>query len=611
MSRIRRVLVANRGEIAVRIIRTLRDLGIGSVAVYADQDLGSPHAAMADQAYALGGTSPARTYLDAGRILEAARRAGADAIHPGYGFLSERADFARAVRAAGLAWIGPSPQAIERLGDKISARRLAIRCGVQPVPGTERPATAREQVRAFARDHGFPLVAKRPDGGGGRGIVVMREAADVDRFWSEQGEGAGAFFLERFVEHARHVETQCARDAHGHFEVVTTRDCSLQRRRQKLIEEAPAPFVERPTERRLADWSRRLFEATDYVGLGTCEFLLEPGGSLYFLEVNPRLQVEHPVSEQVAGVDLVREQLRIAQGEELTPLPPARGHALEFRVTSEDPDADLAPTAGTVRALRFPQGPGVRIDSGVEPGQTVTPDFDSLLAKVVVTGQDRAQALARARRALAEFHIEGLATPVPLFREILERPEFTADSGRLGVDTTWLERTLLADRRAPAPGAAPAASSSTAGVEPPRRSTYVIEVDRRRVELTLPDSLVRPDAPDRRPTQPLRQERGGRGAAVDAAVRADGVIAAPMQAIVVRIGAAAGARVEEGEVLAVLESMKMENFVHAPYAATVADVLVAQGDTVARGAPLVRLTRDRVRAEPPGEPGRSGREEQP
>ena len=594
-----RVLIANRGEIALRVVRTVRDLGGTSILPYTPEDLLSPAAELADEAHALPEGS---SYTDAAAILDLARRTGADAIHPGYGFLSERADFARAVMDADITWVGPSPEAMEALGDKMSARATAERAGVAPVPGITDSVTGPDAVIDFASAHGYPVALKRTDGGGGRGITVLASEEEVRSTpaFEAAAAGGGALILEKFVTAARHIETQCARDRHGAFAVVSTRDCTLQRRNQKLLEEAPAPYLPEGLDARLTGASRRLLEAVDYVGVATCEFLLTPDGDLWFLEVNPRLQVEHCVSEEVTGVDLVEIQLRIAVGGRLGEIPAPRGHSVELRITCEDPARSLAPSTGAITRLRWPAGPGVRIESGVVEGDVVTPVFDPMLAKIVVTGADRDQALRRARRALHETVVEGVTVCTALHEHVLGREEFTAADprGGLGVTTRWIETEVLpalADPDAAGPAHAPAPDN------PRTRSSYVIELNGRRVRLTVPDGILGGRGPrlgagfaaatGRGAAQPLRGRgpagRGPRAAA--AAAGAPSVIAAPMQAIVTRICVEPGRRVSEGDLLVVLESMKMENYVHAPADATVADIPVSAGRTVAAGEVLVRM----------------------
>ena len=590
MRTINRILVANRGEIALRVCRTATDMGIATIAVYADQDMAAPHTREADEALSLGGEDAASTYLNGEKILAIALETGADAIHPGYGFLSENSEFARAVEDAGIAWLGPASSVIDALGDKIKARRVAEACGVAPVPGVSEPVTSREEVEAFIESAGYPVVLKRADGGGGRGISIIRSQADLDLFFARHTDAAdlGAHFVERFVEVARHVETQSARDALGNFHVISTRDCSVQRRNQKLVEEAPAPFLPEGAHETLVTASRALFEYVDYVGVGTVEFLLEPDGNIWFLEVNPRLQVEHPVSEEVTGIDLVREQIRIAQGLPLTTPPQPRGHSFEFRVTSEDPSKDLTPTAGRLDEVHWPLGPGIRLELGIDQGDSVQTAFDSMIAKIIVTGADREQALARSRRALAEFSVQGVATPVPVYQDIINDPDFCGVGG-FNVSTRWFETTFM-PRHDYSDLAVPAEASSTADLP---RQTYIIELDGRRVTLTLPAGMFSaPAAAAPRPPQPLRSAPRRAGAsAVQAGAHqgAPGDVVAPMQAIVVALGVAEGDQVEEGQLVAVLEAMKMEKPLLAPRAGTVTSLSIAQGDTVTAGTRIAHI----------------------
>ena len=608
-----RILIANRGEIALRIVRTARDLGATSILPYTPEDLMSPAAELADEAYALPEGS---SYTDAAALLELARTTGADAIHPGYGFLSEDADFARSIIEAGITWVGPSPEAMDALGDKMSARATAERAQVAPVPGITDSVTDAETVIAFAAAHGYPVALKRTDGGGGRGITVLHNDDEVRTTpaFESAAQGGGTLILERFVTAARHVETQCARDSHGGFAVVSTRDCSLQRRNQKLLEEAPAPFLPEGVHGRLVEASRRLLETVDYVGVATCEFLLTPEGNVWFLEVNPRLQVEHCVTEEVTGTDLVEVQLRIAEGGRLGKLNEPRGHSLELRITCEDPSRGLAPSTGTITRLRWPAGPGIRIESGVTEGDVVTPMFDPMLAKIIVTGSTREQAIARARRALRETIVEGVTVCTALHEHVLTRPELTEPSadgadGSLSVTTRWLENDVLpelADPASVATGAEPAPENRRT------RSSYVIELNGQRVQLTIPDGILGghgprlgvgyPGAPSQRLTQqPLRGRASARSGAREAAEPAaadPSVIPAPMQAIVTRICVEPGQQVHAGELLVVLESMKMENYVHAPNDATVEEIPVSAGRTVSAGEVLVRMKSD---AETPSE----------
>ena len=590
MRTINRILVANRGEIALRVCRTATDMGIATIAVYADQDMAAPHTREADEALSLGGDDAASTYLNGEKILAIALETGADAIHPGYGFLSENSEFARAVEDAGIAWLGPASSVIDALGDKIKARRVAEACGVAPVPGVSEPVTSREEVEAFIASAGYPVVLKRADGGGGRGISIIRSQADLDLFFARHTDAAdlGAHFVERFVEVARHVETQSARDSHGNFHVISTRDCSVQRRNQKLVEEAPAPFLPEGAHETLVTASRALFEHVDYEGVGTVEFLLEPDGNIWFLEVNPRLQVEHPVSEEVTGIDLVREQIRIAQGLPLTTPPEPRGHSFEFRVTSEDPSKDLTPTAGRLDEVHWPLGPGIRLELGIDQGDSVQTAFDSMIAKIIVTGADREQALARSRRALAEFSVQGVATPVPVYQDIINDPDFCGVGG-FNVSTRWFETTFMPQHDY-SDLAVPAEASSTADLP---RQTYIIELDGRRVSLTLPAGMFNaPAAAAPRPPQPLRSApRRAGSSAVQAGPHqgAPGDIVAPMQAIVVALAVSEGDQVEEGQLVAVLEAMKMEKPLLAPRAGTVTSLSIKQGDTVTAGTRIAHI----------------------
>lgn len=617
---IRKILIANRGEIAVRIIRTARDLGLASVAVYSDQDMHSLACDLADEALALGGSAPADTYLSIEAILTAAKKSGADAIHPGYGFLSENADFAAAVRKAGLVWIGPSANAIGSLGDKISARAIATKTGVPVIPGAPlptRPDAARDRLLDFARRSGYPVLVKRADAGGGRGITRFDSEDDVlGHFDILLGSAPlSGCFVEKMVTRARHVETQCARDAHGGFEVVTTRDCSVQRRNQKLVEEAPAPHLPPAVERALESHSRALFEAVDYIGVGTCEFLVGEDSTVHFLEVNPRLQVEHTVSEEVAGLDLVAEQIRIAAGLPLSPPGPARGHSFEVRITSEDPAARLMPATGRISRISWPGGPGVRVDAFIRPGDAISPDYDSLIGKLIVSGPTRADALARLRRALGEFSLEGLPTSVPLIEKIITHPDFcgpdspaarpplpgSADSpaerwpkgeSPFAVHTKWLEESRILDELADSgPSPARPARGARQGAKPEDMESFTIELDGRRTTLRLPREFFelasRSGATPERParTQHLRK-RGGRREERGTADSGP-ALRAPIQATVVRVLVEVGQSVAAGDLVLVLESMKMEKPILAHRGGRIADIRVAAGDSVTAGDLLV------------------------
>jgi acetyl-CoA/propionyl-CoA carboxylase biotin carboxyl carrier protein len=620
------ILVANRGEIAARVVRTVRDLGLRSVAVYSDQDIDSPAVALADDAYSLEGTTLQETYLDVAKIIDVAERAGADAVHPGYGFLSEVPEAAQAITDAGLTWIGPTADTIRQLGDKISARRTALAAEVSPVPGTTDPVGSMDEVEDFVNAHGYPIVLKRSDGGGGRGIEVIRNEDALKNFGAGHAMAGGdldKFFMERFILSGRHIETQCMRDSHGNFAVVTTRDCSVQRRHQKVIEEAPAPYLPEGAEETLARWSESLFNYTGYVGLGTCEFMLTEEGELFFLEVNPRLQVEHTVSEEVTGLDLVEAQLAIASGGTIPEAPETRGHSIELRITSEDPAKDLAPTAGKIKALDWPAGQGVRIETGVRLGDKVSPEFDSMIAKLIVTGPDRDRAIARARRALGELDIQGIATSTPVLDLIMAHPDFngTNNFGDLRVRTRWLETEFLPQldmENLAQPGAGDEDSDADGGIAGALR-TFTAQIDGRRHRITLPESFAglgamfqsgfgslseagqelghRAGAAVRR-SQPRRGSRrrggngegGGAGAgAVGEALTSDGGLQSPMQAIVVRMGCEPGTEVNEGDVVIVLEAMKMEKYIHAPSSGTVASIDVTVGQNVNAGDCLLHI----------------------
>src|SRR5215217_4291296 len=494
MARITKVLIANRGEIAVRVIRAAKDSGIATVAVYADQDRDARHVKLADEAYSLDGTTSADTYLVVAKILSLARRSGADAVHPGYGFLAENADFARAVQGAGLIWIGPSPEAIEKLGDKVSARHIAEKVGAPLAPGTLNPVSGAEQVLEFVDEHGLPVAIKAAFGGGGRGLKVARTRDEVaEQFESATREAIAAFgrgecFVEKYLDEPRHVETQCLADAHGNVVVVSTRDCSLQRRHQKLVEEAPAPFLTEDQLTRLYESSKAILKEAGYVGAGTCEFLVGQDGTISFLEVNTRLQVEHCVSEEVTGIDLVREMFRIADGEELGyGDPEIRGHSIEFRINAEDPGRNFMPAPGTLTAWSPPSGPGVRLDGGYENGETIPGSFDSLIAKLIVTGTTRTQALERSRRALDEFVVDGMPTVIPFHRAVVDDPAYVGGSnpsgeGSFDVYTTWIE-TDFDNRITPYQGDAAEAEGSG------ERQTVVVEVGGRRLEVSLPSGV--------------------------------------------------------------------------------------------------------------------------
>jgi acetyl-CoA/propionyl-CoA carboxylase biotin carboxyl carrier protein len=579
----RKILIANRGEIAVRVARACRDAGLTSVAVYADSDRGALHVRLCDEAFALGGDSARSSYLDASKVLAAARRSGADAIHPGYGFLSENADFAQAVRDAGLIWVGPPPNAIRALGDKVVARQIARQVGAPLVPGTSTPVTGVEAVVAFATEHGMPVVIKAAFGGGGRGLKVVCSVREIPELYESAVReataafGRGECFVERYLDKSRHVETQCLADAHGTVAVLSTRDCSLQRRHQKLVEEAPAPFITVEQETVLYAASKAILKEVGYVGAGTCEFLIGLDGTISFLEVNTRLQVEHPVTEEITGVDLVREMLRIADGQALGYLdPPVRGHSIEFRINGEDPGRNFLPTPGTLHRWRTPGGPGVRLDAGVEQGSVVGHAFDSLLAKLIVTGDDRRQALERSRRALAEFEVDGIATVLPFHRMVVDHPAFTAEQGPMSVHTRWIE-TEFTNTIAPHPGKVVEETSSAKG------QTVVVEIDGRRVEIMLPTSMC--TIPETRSGAPKRPPYTRRSTG---AVEKNALVA-PMQGTVTKILVSEGDQVVAGQPIAFLEAMKMEQPLNAHKDGTVRELTTTVGATVSAGTMLCLL----------------------
>ena len=588
MPKIAKVLVANRGEIAVRVIRAARDSGKASVAVYADQDRDALHARLADEAYALDGSTSADTYLSIEKILSVARRSGADAVHPGYGFLAENADFARAVIGAGLIWIGPSPDAIEALGDKVTARHVAEKVGAPLAPGTPGPVSGADEVIAFAKQVGLPIAIKAAYGGGGRGLKVARELDEVaEMFESATREAVAAFgrgecFVEKYLDKPRHVETQCLADVAGNVVVVSTRDCSLQRRHQKLVEEAPAPFLTDEQNAILYSASKAILKEVGYVGAGTCEFLIGADGTISFLEVNTRLQVEHPVSEEVTGIDLVREQFRVAEGEELGYDDPApTGHSIEFRINGEDPGRGFLPQPGPIHVFKTFGGPGLRLDSGVTAGDTVSGAFDSLLAKIIVTGRDRAEALERARRALDEFEVAGMPTVLPFHRKVVRDPAFTAEDGTFGVFTRWIETEFVNDIPAwdgelDAPAAAPG------------RHTVVVEVGGKRLEVSLPDRITAAAPQVGRPAAAPPSRRSH--AASPAAGATGDAVKSPMQATIVKVAVEEGQQVVKGDLVVVLEAMKMEQPIQAHKDGTVASIDANPGTTVAAGHQLLLIS---------------------
>ena len=584
---IRKVLIANRGEIAVRIIRAAADAGLPSVAIYADADADGLFVSLADEAYALGGTTPAETYLDVAKIVEIAGRSGANAVHPGYGFLAENAAFAQAVTDAGLVWIGPPPSAIEALGDKVRARHIAQQVGAPLVPGTPDPVADAAAVVAFATEHGLPIAIKAAYGGGGRGLKVARAMGEIPSLFESATReavtafGRGECFVERYLDRPRHVETQCLADMHGNVVVVSTRDCSLQRRYQKLVEEAPAPFLSAEQRDRLYSASKAILKAAGYVGAGTCEFLVGQDGTVSFLEVNTRLQVEHPVSEEVTGLDLVREMFRIANGEALGyDDPPITGHSIEFRINAEDPGRNFLPAPGTLINWRAPAGPGVRVDEGYLAGMTVPGSFDSLVAKIIITGADRSQALARARRALRELVVEGMPTVTPFHRAVLDDPAFAAADGAFGVHTRWIE-TEWAGQIPPYEGPPPSAPEST------DRERVVVEVNGKRLEVVVPVGFggANGSASPPRARKPVRRSGSGSSAKTPSG----NALTSPMQGTIVQVAVSDGQLVQPGDLVVVLEAMKMEQPLNAHRGGKITNLTASAGATVTSGATLCEI----------------------
>ena len=593
----RKVLIANRGEIAVRVLRACRDAGLTSVAVYADSDRDGLHARLADEAYALGGDTAAETYLRIDKLIGVAERAGADAVHPGYGFLAENADFAQAVIDADLTWIGPTPQAIRDLGDKVTARHIAQRVGAPLVPGTPEPVSGPEEVVAFAKEHGLPVAIKAAFGGGGRGLKVARTIEEIPaQLESATREAVAAFgrgecFVERYLDRPRHVEAQVLADQHGNVVVVGTRDCSLQRRHQKLVEEAPAPFLTSEQREAIHASARAICREAGYHGAGTVEYLVGADGTVSFLEVNTRLQVEHPVTEETAGIDLVREQFRIADGDKLrfAEDPRPRGHSIEFRINGEDPGRGFLPAPGTVTRLRLPDGPGIRVDTGIEAGSVIGGNFDSLLAKVIVTGESRTEALDRARRALDEMVVDGMATALPFHRLIVRDPAFIDEPFR--VHTRWIE-TEFTNTVPPFAGAGVAAGADIGpgGPAAEERATIVVEVGGKRLEVSLPASLGglasgTPAVTAAGRPAPRRTARKGHAAA-----NSGDALASPMQGTIVKVAVADGDTVAEGDLVVVLEAMKMEQPLYAHKAGVVTKLAAEVGAAVTAGAVLCEIT---------------------
>ncbi len=589
MPKLSKVLIANRGEIAVRVARACKDAGLQSVAVYAEPDLDALHVKVADEAYALGGTTPGDSYLRIDKVLQALADSGADAVHPGYGFLSENAEFAQAVIDAGVTWIGPSPQAIAALGDKTTARHIALKIGAPLVPGTADPVKGVDEVLAFVEEHGLPVAIKAAFGGGGRGLKIARSKDEVPELYESAVReavaafGRGECFVERYLDKPRHVETQVLADTHGNVVVVSTRDCSLQRRYQKVVEEAPAPFLTPDQIASLYDASKKIIREAEYVGAGTCEFLVGADGLISFLEVNTRLQVEHPVTEEVTGVDLVREQFRIAEGEELSFTDPApRGHSFEFRINGEDPGRGFLPAPGTVTTFVPPLGPGVRVDTGVTSGDVIGGAFDSLLAKLIVTGATREQALQRAARALDEMEVDGMATLIPFHRKVVRDKAFApADpNAPFTVHNRWIETEF--DNDIP-----PFAGAAADDAEAAPRETVVVEVGGKRLEVVLPAGLGAGAAPAAGAVKPKRaaKKAGGSAASGD-------TLASPMQGTIVKVAVEEGAHVEAGDLVVVLEAMKMEQPLNAHKAGTITGLTLEVGAAVTSGAAICTITSD-------------------
>ncbi len=580
---LKKVLVANRGEIAVRVIRACKDAGIGSVAVYAEPDRDAVFVRVADEAHSLGGATPADSYLDIAKIIAVAEKAGADSVHPGYGFLAENAEFAQAVIDAGLTWIGPPPSAIEALGDKAKAKHIADKANAPLAPGTKDPVKDAGEVVEFAKENGLPVAIKAVFGGGGRGLKVARTLEEIpDAYESAVREAVSAFgrgecLVEKFLDKPRHVETQCLADQHGNVVVVSTRDCSLQRRNQKLVEEAPAPFLSEAQTTELYESSKRILREAGYYGAGTCEFLVAQDGTISFLEVNTRLQVEHCVSEEVTGIDLVREMFRIAAGEELGyDDPEIRGHSIEYRINAEDGGRNFMPAPGTLSAWSPPSGPGVRLDGGYENGETIPGAFDSLIAKLIVTGRDRTQALERSRRALDEFVVDGMPTVIPFHRAVVDDPAFIGDGETFSVYTQWIETDF--DNQIE-----PYGGESAEADEPGERQTVVVEVGGRRLEVVLPAGLGG-IAASGSASKPKRRagKKSGAAASGDA-------VTSPMQGTVVKVVVEEGQTVAEGDTVVVIEAMKMEQPLKAHKAGTVTGLQAEVGETVTNGAVVCEI----------------------
>jgi acetyl-CoA/propionyl-CoA carboxylase biotin carboxyl carrier protein len=578
-----KVLIANRGEIAVRVVRACKDSGIGSVAVYAEPDRDALFVRLADEAYSLEGSTPAESYLSIEKILAVAERSGADSVHPGYGFLAENAQFAQAVIDAGLIWIGPPPHAIENLGDKAKAKQLALKADAPLAPGTKDAVKDADEVVAFAEANGLPVAIKAVFGGGGRGLKVARTIEEIPELYESavreavSAFGRGECLVEKFLDKPRHVETQCLADSHGNVVVISTRDCSLQRRHQKLVEEAPAPYLTDDQVERLYSSSKAILKEAGYVGAGTCEFLVARDGTISFLEVNTRLQVEHPVSEEVTGIDLVREMFRIAAGEELGyDDPEIRGHSMEFRINAEDGGRGFLPAPGTLTKWAPPSGPGVRLDGGYEEGETIPGSFDSLVAKLIITGTSREQVLARSRRALDEFVVDGMPTVIPFHRSVVDDPAFTAADGTFGVYTTWIE-TDYDNQLEPYAG-------TSADVEPDERERVTVEVGGKRVEVVLPAGLGASAAP---PGSSKKAKRKA-GKSAGAAASGDSLVA-PMQGTVVKVAVTEGQEVAAGDQVIVVEAMKMEQPINAHKAGIITGLTVTVGGPIGSGEVVAEI----------------------
>ena len=578
-----KVLIANRGEIAVRVVRACKDSGIGSVAVYAEPDRDALFVRLADEAYSLEGATPAESYLSIEKILAVAERSGADSVHPGYGFLAENAEFAQAVIDAGLIWIGPPPHAIENLGDKAKAKQLALKADAPLAPGTKDAVKDADEVVAFAQENGLPVAIKAVFGGGGRGLKVARTIEEIPELYESavreavSAFGRGECLVEKFLDRPRHVETQCLADSHGNVVVISTRDCSLQRRHQKLVEEAPAPYLSDDQIERLYSSSKAILKEAGYVGAGTCEFLVAADGTISFLEVNTRLQVEHPVSEEVTGIDLVREMFRVAAGEELGyGDPEIRGHSMEFRINAEDGGRGFLPAPGTLTKWAPPSGPGVRLDGGYEEGETIPGSFDSLVAKLIITGTSREQVLARSRRALDEFVVDGMPTVIPFHRSVVDDPAFTAENGEFTVYTTWIETDYV--------NVLEPYSGGSVDDEPEERERVTVEVGGKRVEVVLPGGLGASAASAAGPKKAKR--KGGKSAG--AAASGDSLVA-PMQGTVVKVTVEEGQEVAAGDQIIVVEAMKMEQPINAHKAGIITGLTVTVGGPIGSGEVVAEI----------------------